>query len=349
MDFSPLVGMAAQGVSEGVNSLIGEHNLSVKTKYQKHLMDYQMQQQRQMMLDEMSLRKQSYRNAGLSTAALAGSFGGNVAMPNASAGELSTVGKGMNPMEAFTMMANIKNIEADTKVKEADAANRQADTDLKNSQTDLNNWQLLFNQTYGAREAKAAIDKMDAETKNQLAQASKADQDKLNSILTTNAQVALLWQQYHFNAERFPVELQLMGAQIAELVSRGQLNRAQASAAYKSIEVMDSQIKLNAANAGLSKAQAGAATQLAALYVQQKGLVEVQKNKEQIALEASQKLGVGYYAMTEVIGTFLGHCQQITSTVGNLLPFTNPTVTTTTRGVDSRGNNYSSTSVTTRQ
>lgn len=149
------------GISAGINLLGGFLSNQLNKNPQKEMMQYQNQLYRQNVVDMPGLQVQGYRNAGLSTASLAGNFSSNVAQPNAT-GQMTgfTGSQGSSLAQNMQNLANIQNTNANTKLLQ-----NQADL-VKSQQLGQDNINSRYNDTINSLLANQAADTLFKQTQN---------------------------------------------------------------------------------------------------------------------------------------------------------------------------------------
>ncbi len=190
------------------------------------------------------IKRQSLQRAGLN---LWSEFGGN---PNLSTSpvtqaEQKTVPKVAPQFDtAFAQMlqqqplvnAQVKNIEADTKKKEAETSNTEMDTVLKNTQ----NWQIqqLTPEQKKNLQEQSNLFKQDAEKARVSVPFIQKQMEKCQSEIS-QLDVNTSWL-----LDSYDSRLTQLAQQIAVMQSQKSLNIANCAVAYKSLQVMASQMRL---------------------------------------------------------------------------------------------------------
>lgn len=149
--------------------------------------------------------------------------------------------------QAPLIEAQVKNINADTKKKEAETTNTEVDTLLKDTQ----NWrlqELTPSEKENIRE-QSNLFKQEAEK----ARVSVPFIQKQMELC--QSQIASIDVETSFALDSYDKRLLQLDQQIAYLQSQGDLNYAQAAVAYKSIEVMNRQMRLIESQISLNEEQ----------------------------------------------------------------------------------------------
>lgn len=227
---SPLMGLAGGFLSSGLNAAFAKIAAKRQYKNQVQLMQLQNQMQRDMLTDEMALKMKGYKNAGLSTASLAGNFSNNTAVPGgsaaasqASASDLGNIGNIMNAAKQIKLQELALQSEINLNNANAEAARANAQNSMASAgKTDIESYLL---NTYGSRKYEGEIANLDAEEKKTLADRDYLVQKKINEMNLNEKEVQLLQQQYDINWKRLPKELALISAQAYREMEQGNLAR----------------------------------------------------------------------------------------------------------------------------
>lgn len=219
--------------STALNALFSKISANRQYGMNKSLMDYQNLLQRDMLTDEMALKIQGYKNAGLSTASLAGNFGGNVAVPssNVSATQAQAndprLGDIMNAARQVKLQEDA--IQSQIDLNEANAEKARASAGVDTIEADLR-------KVYGAPVYELTMSSMSENTKKTIADRIKAYQDMWNSMDITGQQILNLEQErknmeqvFNINVKTLPKQLALLAAQAYAQYQAGNLSKSQAS------------------------------------------------------------------------------------------------------------------------
>lgn len=252
--------------STALNALFSKIAANRQYGMNKSLMDYQNQLQRDMLTDEMALKMQGYKNAGLSTASLAGNFGGNVAVPSSNVS--ATQAQAHDPR-----LGEIMNAARQVKLQE-DAIQSQIDLNEANAEkarasAGVDTADAYLKREYGDQEYEKTFALMDAQTRDLVANAEKAAQDRLNSIRLTDQQVYSIATQTGIAWTKLPLELKALAADIYARRASGAMSYAQAAEAYQAVKESAERINLIREQEDWTDAQTDAAIELAILYKKQ--------------------------------------------------------------------------------
>lgn len=194
-------------------------------------------------LNQDLIKRQSLAKAGLN---INSEFGGypNIATNQISQAEQKAVQQSPIDASLFAQMlqqaplieAQVKNINADTKKKEAETENTQVDTVLKNTQ----NWQIqeLTPAQKQNMEEQSNLFKQEAEK----ARVSVPFIEK--QIEKCQSEIGKLDVETSWLLDSYDSRLAQSTMQVAVLQSQGALNLANAAVAYKSLQVMATQMRL---------------------------------------------------------------------------------------------------------
>lgn len=225
---------------------------------------FDRQNRRQDFLNFMSgtIQKQSLKNAGLSAANLNGApFSPNVASGAGISGSAEFA-----QANFFNAMLQAKQLQIQDKLANADVALKESEV----AQNEANTAEIAANAAAqrGSLQSQtklntALYEKSDAE-KNKVLQDIINDKKRLEnetniankSIEQMQANIKNLGVQTDIQIKNLNWADQLLAAQVTELRTKGELNNAQASKAYSDIQVNAENIKLIAANVGLTENQA---------------------------------------------------------------------------------------------
>lgn len=292
---------------------------ALQRKNQQKLMDYQQKLNRQafdwenqrqdwLMQNSALMQKLNLKNAGYSVADPNGSGVETPTTNDMSTGGQSSVGmvdigEGIN--KGALLAAQIKNIEAQTKKTE--------------SETEGQDIQNYLNGKYGETQIQRALANLDEDTKKKISETLYNDQQRLNSIRLTDANVRNIEERLDMDWQKLPVSLQLLSAQAFEARESGNLKHAQISEVWQSIresqkriEKLQSDIGLNSAQVGVLIAQAENIAQSTKNLGQDfkiKGAEYVLKNNEaelqQFRTDVEKSMGMTYYQAKNVVETIL--------------------------------------------
>lgn len=301
-------GLGAVGglLTTGLNAIFAKKAAQRQFKYNKQLMQFQNELQRDMLVDEMALKMRGYKNAGLSTASLAGNFSNNTAVPGTS------VSAPQASSSDFSKLGDIFNVARQVKLQEA-AIESQIDLNHAQAQGVLANARKANAEAapieqYGMQTAASTLQNIDQNTKTQLAQEEKMWTDAYNGIRLTDAQIRQIDGQLDIAYKTLPSQLQVLAAQVYELHARGVLSYADAAEAYQSIQESAKRIEKMEVDMGLTSAQTAVAWATKSLIEKQKETegwksLEAKKNAQilQLQYDIAKSMGMGYYHFNNVM------------------------------------------------
>lgn len=274
-------------------------------KMNQLLMDKQNQMQRDMLVDEMALKMQGYKNAGLSTASLAGNFSNNVAVPSSNVGAPQGTAHDMRLGDIFNAARQVKLQEMAIQ-SQIDLNEAQADALLSNARK--TNADATVTEHYGLKTAASTLQNIDQNTRLQLSQEEKTWTDRWNSINLTDAQIRQIDGQLDIAYQQLPLQLQVLASEVFKNQESGKLSIAQAAEAYQAIRESAKRIEKLSADIGLTSAQTAVAWALAALHEKQKetegyrGLYEKkQAQLAQLDYDVANSMGMSYYHLRNVM------------------------------------------------
>lgn len=299
---------ATAGVQAVANGLLGLAGARLQYKYNKKLMAQQNkyaidafnrenERQDYLLANSASIMRQNLQNAGYSAADPNGS---GVQTPSqASITPPSNPSASMPDLGKFDLM-QAKLINAQSELIEAQKEKVVSETEGQ----DIQNW---LNRTYGEQQWQASIRNLDAQSQNQVSQALYKDQQKLNEMKLTDAQVDNIEQRLDMDWQRLPVSLQLMTAQAYQAEASGDLSHAEVNKVYQDIRESMQRIVNLQHEVGLTDAQVGVAIQLAANYAKQNNILGFETTSAKAKAEVDQferdvktSMGLRYYQARNV-------------------------------------------------
>lgn len=207
------------------------------------------------------IQKQSLRNAGLSASNLNGvPFSSNVANGGSISGNVETP-----QVDLFSQLLNAKQLDiqdkmadADIALKESEIAQNEANTkeiaeNAKAQRSNLQSQTRLNTALY--EKSGAEKDKLLADIQNDKKRLENETNIANISIEQMEANIKNLGVQTDINLKQLSWTDKLLAAQVTELRSKGRLNNAQAEKCYSDIKVNAENMKLIAANVGLTENQ----------------------------------------------------------------------------------------------
>lgn len=264
---SALSNLAAPAIEGKTSYKYTKKLLAEQFKYSQKAFDMENQRQDYLINNSVKLQRDALRNAGYSTADPNGT-GVTAASPsNVATPSPSTIN---TPMSGFDLGRDIL-LGAQLRLERAQAMDLEASAKVKSAEARQKEKYADLYEVYGESEFKAAIDKMNAEQRRAVEEALLADQQRLNSIVLTDAQEEQIRTLTNIEYEKLAPTLKLIAAQTVQAEEAGKLNKAEAARAYQDIresqqkienlkkdyEMTDAEIAV--ANATLKKVQAEAA------------------------------------------------------------------------------------------
>ncbi len=245
------IGTAVAGIGNMVSNLVTNHeNVKMQEEINRRNIDnqwnmFRAQNNRQDYLNSNQdlIKRQSLAKAGMNVNS---EFGGypNIATNNIPLAEQKAVQKIPIDFSSFAQMlqqqplvnAQVKNIEADTKKKEAETSNTEMDTVLKNTQ----NWQIqqLTPEQKKNLQEQSNLFKQEAEKARVSVPFIQKQMEKCQSEIS-QLDVNTSWL-----LDSYDSRLNQLAMQIAVMQSQNSLNVANAAVAYKSLQVMGTQMRL---------------------------------------------------------------------------------------------------------
>lgn len=263
-----LQGLASSGlntagslIGAGIQQMFYGKNLKKNVAAQKDLMNFQNDINQKNLLNEMKLKKQSYMNAGLSTAALGDGSTSLVGQsmpsspssfsPSVDMSSLGSVGA-----SAMLMASQARKNNADARGQEI--TNNYQDEMMQKtiSQIDENigyiRSQKDLNDTTRER-AIAELEYYKQAYPEMLTQIGLTNQELDQRINNLNIQYHLSKQQYDFNSQHMPLQIKMTIAQISLLKKQGELSDAQAKQCYATIGELNQLARLYGTQANVSE------------------------------------------------------------------------------------------------
>lgn len=306
-----------------LNLKFANKQLGLQQKYARE--NFQMENDRQdwLLANQMALTKEGLRNSGYSTAdpTMSGPSAtvSNIAAPG-------TPGNGATPpgssfsygelVQARLAEAQIKNLEAEANKKDAETRGQE-----------IQNW---LNETYGAEQWEASIKNIEEDTKKKIAETLYTDQQRLNSIELTAAQVKDINQRLDMDWQKLQPTLQLLAAQTYQAKMAGKASEAQAALSYQLVKESAQKIENLQKELGLTDAQIGVAVAQAQLLGQEKkklGWDTVKSSTEsdlaQFERDVAKSMGIEFYQAKKVAETILP-IGTLGALFGRLVPTSSP-------------------------
>lgn len=235
-------------IASGAGSLISSFvNNEMQKQTNEQMIDnqwqmFRAQNERQDYLNDYQdlIKRNSLKRAGLNVLS---EFGG---YPNIQTNSVSQPQLGASHIDGATLAnmiqqaplidAQVRNINADTNKKEAETENTQMDTVLKNTQ----NWQIqqLTPEQKKYMHEQSELFKAEAEKARVSVPFIKKQMDLCQS------QIAKFDVETSWLLDSYDSRLAQSAMQVAVLQSQNSLNVAQAAVAYKSLQVMSTQMRL---------------------------------------------------------------------------------------------------------
>lgn len=225
------IGAASSLLGTIINGIFAKKAAQRQFDMNKKLMDYQNEMQRDMLTDEMALKMQGLKNAGLSTASLAGNFSNNTAVPSQSVGAPQATAQDMRLGDIFNAARQVKlqedAIQSQIDLNEANAQKALASARNDYSTAGKTDVEKYLLQVYGARKYETEIANLTAEEQKKLADRDYIVQKKINEMNLNEKEIQLLQQQYDINWKKLPKELALLSAQAYREYQQGNLAKKQ--------------------------------------------------------------------------------------------------------------------------
>lgn len=303
----------AGGILQGLlNAGFAKKNAALNYKYNSMLMDKQNQynidafnrenaRQDYLMRNANSIMKQSLQNAGYSTADPNGTGVSPAGINNMDVPS----NPGMNVGMSAPDLAGIFQSIASARLMQAQATKVESETveqDIKNE---------LYAK-YGESEYQATVKNLEASAQNQVAMSLFHDQQRVNSIATTEATVKDINQRLDMDWQKLPVQLQLYAAQANEAFNSGELRKAQIDEVYQGIRESYARIQKLMSDIGLNSAQIAVAGALTQNYFQDTRLKQVQTSGKiienaynRLQYDVQNGLGVKWHQAKDVLDAFL--------------------------------------------
>lgn len=260
------IGAGASALSTLANFLGSKWASNKQLENSKKIFDYTFgaQNQRQDYLNANSgmIQKQSLRNAGLSASNLNGvPFSANVSSGSGISGNVDSP-----QVDLFSQFLSARQLDiqdkianADIALKESEIAQNEANTkeiaeNAKAQRSNLQSQTRLNTALY--EKSGAEKEKLLADIQNDKKRLENETNIANTSIEQMEANIKNLGVQTDINLKQLSWTDKLLAAQVTELRSKGRLNNAQAEKCYSDIKVNAENMKLIAANVGLTENQA---------------------------------------------------------------------------------------------
>lgn len=249
-------------ISSGLNYLFQKKLMKRQNAYNIAQWNREVKRQNELLNLQAQFTKNSLRNAGYSTANPEGMTTQATTSPSGQTPDIPSGGVHIEPDAG--LLSQLRLQEAQTHELEASARAKEAEARQKEKYAELY-------EIYGEKEIVAALNKMTAEERKATEEALLADQQRLNSIVLTDAQEEQIRTMTKIEYDKLEPTLKLIAAETAQAEEAGKLNKAQAAKAYQDIkesqqkienlkkdyELTDAEIAV--ANQELKKVQAEAA------------------------------------------------------------------------------------------
>lgn len=232
------IGAVGSLIGSGLNALFAKKAAERQFKMNKQLMQFQNEMQRDMLMDEMALKMQGYKKAGLSTASLAGNFSNNTAVPSQSVGSSQATAHDMRLGDIFNVARQVKlqemAIESQIRVNEAQA-------NALNSNARKNTADAIVTEGYGVPTASQNLKNMQAQVRHLDADIAflnektrtepVARRSIFKSIQLTDKQIQAIDMQYDIEYRKLNPYIQnlLANAYMASQTGRNQKAQAERS------------------------------------------------------------------------------------------------------------------------
>lgn len=323
---SSLVGGVVGAADSAIGAALGLLAQKKQFNYNKKMFNLQNQRQDYLMQNEDAIKKSSLQRAGYSTADPNGT--GVSAPAVASAGSAGIADYGSGPvksgLQAAMFKAQLDNLESQTAKNNAEAEN-----------TNVNTYLL---DTYGDQQWQSAIANLDASTQERIATALYNDQQRLNSIQLTEAQVKDINDRLSMDWMKLGPSLRLIVAQAFEAEQSGALKKAQISQVWQDIRESAQRIEKMKSDMQVNDAQIAVLTQQVQNMIAEEDLTKQDKRLKgqqtlyylglqqstRFAAEVQRSMGVGYYQAINVRDAILPF-----AAAGALLSKLSPAATTT--------------------
>lgn len=237
------IGGAAQGAAgSAIGSLFGLAAQRMNFNYQKKLMNEQWKYQQMafdlendrqdyLLANSNLIAKQALKKAGYSTADPNGT---GVTAPATSTLDApsqpgSQIDIAQHALQGAQVVSNINLANAQSRNLEANARKTEAETD----------YQEMYNEIfriYGKDNYEAATKGLQEEVKLRIAETLKTDQDRLNSVQLTEAQIKDINQRLDMDWIKLEPQVQLICAQAFEAEARGELSKAEIDKVWQDIK-----------------------------------------------------------------------------------------------------------------
>lgn len=297
------VGGAVGVADSAIGAALGLLAQKQQFKYNKKMFDLQNQRQDYLMQNEDAIKKSSLQRAGYSTADPNGTGVSAPAVASGGAAGMADYGSGpvKSGLQAAMFKAQLDNLESQTAKNNAEAEN-----------TNVNTYLL---DTYGDQQWQSAIANLDASTQERIATALYNDQQRLNSIQLTEAQVKDINDRLSMDWLKLGPSLRLIVAQAFEAEQSGALKKAQISQVWQDIRESAQRIEKMKSDMSVNEAQVAVLTQQVQNMIAEEDLTKQNKrlqgwNTVYAAASAKQKqferdvqtsMGLGFYQARNVV------------------------------------------------
>lgn len=319
---------AGSGIGAAAGAVGGLIQGALNFRYQKKLMEKQNQydiaaferenaRQDYLMENSQQIAKNALRQAGYSTADPNGT--GVTAAPtnNMDVPQQASfnVPIGEMAMQGAMMAAQLQNVRAQTE-------KTKAETDMQYLLNDLK-------ALYGEDEVITNLNNIDSNTARNLAEAMKAQQDRINSIVITDATKANIEERLAMDWMKVFPELSIMAQQIENLKAQKKVTEAQEREVYQNIKESQQRIanlinenKLTSADIAVAKATKAKIEQETKTEKNRTSSAASNARVDKIEADAKSLLGSKYAASMEVVDDITRTGERIGNVVSSFIPFT---------------------------
>lgn len=265
--------LPAEAIGSALNGLFGLASARMNYKYNKKLMALQNQysidafnrenaRQDQLLYNSAAMQRHGLASAGYSTADPSGT-----GFQQPAVGSMDTPtnpSAGMVDLGKFDLMqaAQLRLLNEQAKNVQANTLKTTAETRYQDMQNDL------F-AVYGEEQIKSALANVQEDTRKKHEEALFTDQQRLNSIALTDAQIEEISSKIDIAYQKLDPELKLLAAEAFKADQDGKLSKAKISEVYQNIKESQERINLMKTQEGLNNAQTDVAISTAKNIVQQ--------------------------------------------------------------------------------
>lgn len=322
------ISQAASTVGSAAAGYGGSYTSAKKSyKYGKKMFNLQNARQDYLMENENLIKRNALQKAGYSTADPNGT---GVVTPQVGSVPTPHVDNPLGATAQGLANAGVSPLEA----AQLDLAKSQADKNR--AETDM---QYILNdlkRVYGESEILTTLYNLDSQSFSNIANAMKADQDRLNSIQLTEAQVKDINEHLDMDWLKLEPELQIMCEQVENLKRDGKIKEAEEKKVWQDIRESNARISRIMKENELTDADIAVAKATVKLRNQElrtekentrgaKSAADAQKSEadiKKVEADARKALGPKYYAAKEVVDELTKTGERIGNTVSSFIPFT---------------------------